>query len=291
MSGCVRRLIFAPSLAYATLLVACGGGGGNLGPPPPTMSPSTAPPSTPPTAPPSTGPGTTTASGVLVDDADGSPLPNVPVALAPWTAGATPIPETTTAPDGTFAFTAANGHYLLVIGNNVVADTTAATIHDNVMLTGGTQMLKAPVLPMFPTIAVPLWETNGDYRIAKLNAQTEVPCIQAFEAFRTTNNVPQVVVDEWLIENVRGIRAWAVAGFPKPSPPNGGGITSFGDGSGGGAPGSTCSIILSPGLALTPQSKDARVIWYGGFYSSMTGGAEEYPFDPRVYVDPVGLWP
>ena len=84
--------------------------------------------------------GTTNASGVVVDDASGSPLAGVPVKLMPWgPCGATPAPssitpendgcptplpspQATTNAQGDFTLNGApNGHYLLVIGTDSVA--------------------------------------------------------------------------------------------------------------------------------------------------------------------------
>src|SRR5438270_12512916 len=71
-------------------------------------------------------PSTTTASGILVDDPSGAPLSGVSVRIAPWSAGATPLPspQTTTAADGSFSFSVANGHYLLIIGSDSSSDAT-----------------------------------------------------------------------------------------------------------------------------------------------------------------------
>lgn len=292
--GCVRRRrLVAAAISLSALLAACGGGGGSSGGgTPPTASPT---PCTGPllclTTPP---PGSTLASGTVVDDATGNPLIGVNIGLAPWVAGATPMPEGTTNPNGAFLFTAPNGHYLLVIGSNTAGGTTQATIHDNVTLNGGTQFLKAPTLPTFPSVTVPTWETNGDYRIATLNATTEVPCVQAFNELRTSNNVPQVVVDEWLVENTRAINTWLSVGTPKPAPTNNGTLTLYEiqqvDG--------TCASLASS--TSVAQALNTNTLWYAGsnvtatppgFTQSQQYGYEEFPLDPRFQADPLGNWP
>ncbi len=125
-----------------------------------------------------------------------------------------PSPQATTSSNGTFALNGApNGHYLLIIGADAVATvppgyttppgncspnpcpaptpvnfTVQATVHDNVTLDGGSQTLQAPTLPAVPSgYTPPSWETNGDYRLATLNATTEMPCYIAWQYQRGPN--------------------------------------------------------------------------------------------------------
>ncbi len=73
------------------------------------------------------------------------------------------------------------------------------------MLTGGTQVLAAPTIPPIPTITPKAWETNGDYRLAKLDPTLETPCYIAWQYQRGTRGLPLGTIDEWLIEQVRGL--------------------------------------------------------------------------------------
>ncbi len=147
-----------------------------------------------------------------------------------------PSPQATTSSNGTFTLNGApNGHYLLIIGADAVATvppgyttppgncspnpcpaptpvsfTVQATVHDNVTLTGGNQTLVAPTLPSVPSgYTPPSWETNGDYRLATLNATTEMPCYIAWQYQRGQHSLADAAVDEWLIENVRANNAYA----------------------------------------------------------------------------------
>lgn len=276
---------------------ACGGGGGGSaspGVPPPTMLPTTGPPST------------TSASGRVVDDPSGSPLGGIKVGLAPWTPGATPMPVGTTAPDGTFLFTAPNGHYLLVIGSELPSDTTRPTIHDNVTLSGGVQALKAPVLPAIPLVTPPPAETGGNYRLTTINATTELPCFTAFNTQRASYSVAPVIEDEWLTENTR---EWNqarqdpryTAGMTVPGTPFGGFLSTSNVASGGGVdcPSSTVAGAFTynvSGYAMY-NAKNPLMLWFGGNFLTYTATASsagliEYPQDPRAYLDPnVGAWP
>ncbi|HUA08688.1 MAG TPA: hypothetical protein VMA98_05385, partial [Candidatus Acidoferrales bacterium] len=127
-----------------------------------------------------------------------------------------PSPQATTNASGQFTLSGApNGHYLLIIGADAVATvppgyTTPpsscggpcptptpvagtpiqATVHDNVTLTGGNQTLVAPTLPSVASgYSAPSWETNGDYRLATLNATTETPCLIAWQYERAQNGL------------------------------------------------------------------------------------------------------
>ncbi|MDQ6930973.1 MAG: carboxypeptidase-like regulatory domain-containing protein [Candidatus Eremiobacteraeota bacterium] len=247
---------------------------------------------------------TTTASGRLVDDPSGAPLGGVNVALAPWIAGAAPIPEGTTAPDGSFSFTAPNGHYLLYIGSNASSDTTRPTIHDNITLAGGAQALKAPTLPPIPLVTPSATETNGSYRLLTLDTNTEVPCFTSFNALRSSNFVPEVVEDEWLSENSRSIVQMSVnpayhAGLTDPRNPFGY-LTTSNVGISGGAdcPSSLVPQAFSGGPPYF--AKNSFIQWFGGDYvrffnpEAQATGEIEFPQDPRGFSDPnttPPVWP
>lgn len=297
-----KRVIFG-AIALAATLAACGGGGG--GSTGGGILPSSNPSATP-TVTPTVTPGTTTnASGVVVDDGTGAPLAGQKVVLEPWVAGATPLPspQATTAADGTFTLNAApNGHYLLVIGNDTPGQTTTAVVHDNVTLTGGNQTLKAPTLPTIPGYSAPTWETNGDYRIATLNATTEVPCFSAWNTDRANAGVGAAVPDEWLQENVRAEWAYQnVGNFSIPLPINSGFLSYYGSNAGGGGTCQTAFIdpTFAGSLGATAQTAaiSAHVTWFAGVWKQVTSGGAalygygEYPYDPRFQADPNGNWP
>jgi hypothetical protein len=228
------RLI-ASTIFLTALVAACSGGGGGGGNTPPTS------PDVTPSAPPSTtnASGTVVDDGTGLPIA-GIAVKLMPWALCGSTpAPATsitpendgcptplPSPQATTASNGTFALNGVpNGHYLLVIGADTVSTTPAgyapstctnacpaqtaapftvqATVHDNVTLTGGNQALSAPTLPQYSGVTVPTWETNGDYRLATLNATTEMPCYIGWQYERAQKVLAGSSVDEWLVENVR----------------------------------------------------------------------------------------
>ena len=289
-------VLFAPLILGVFFISGCGGGGGSAGgagggvtPPGPTPCPSGytgAPPNC-------VAPTTTTASGKLVDDPSGAPLGGIKVGLAPWTAAATPMPEGTTAPDGSFSFTAPNGHYLLVIGSDSVTDTTRPTIHDNVTLTGGTQVLKGPNLPTIPTVTPAPVETSGDYRMVALDTNNEVPCLQDFNAKRVSLSLGQTVEDEWLAENIRALtQAKTTSGFV-----GGGSFLTLGNNQIGG--GATCHDMNVTSFSGAPSyAASSQTLWYAGEYEMYTPpgastqgvGFSEFPQDPRAFSDPIGPW-
>jgi hypothetical protein len=295
------RVRLCAALAAMALQCGCGGGGAPSGPPGSIVPITTSTAS--PTSSPTTAPSSATVSGVVVDDATGEPLGGVNVSLEPWIAGATPLPSprATTAADGTFTLDgAATGHYLLVVGNDVPGDTSRTTVHDNVPLTGGVQTLHAPVLPPIPTITPKPWEANGDYRLSSLDATTEVPCVTAFETQRTIRALPQVVVDEWLMENVRDANAYRQSPSFIPGqtwPGNAYGYLTTGNGADSG--GTTCTSALIVPSFESAFAIDSRSRWLGAQYlqdnaQTLTSavGLAEFPIDPRELPDPnVPIWP
>ncbi|MHB8148085.1 MAG: hypothetical protein ACYDGM_12615, partial [Vulcanimicrobiaceae bacterium] len=239
--------------------------------------------------------GPTPAPASIAPENDGCPTP-------------LPSPQATTAADGSFALgNAPNGHYLLVIGADSTASTgtVQATVHDNVTFTGGTQALLAPTLPPVPTVTPPVWETNGDYRIATLNATTELPCFQAWQSERTTNDLAAGTNDEWLVENVRAVNTYfqTPGATSAPWPGNSAGtLSAGGEGSSGGT--SCASSLIAPafsGVSANKEALDSRTEWFAGqyaVYSAFGGtnneasGLAEFPIDPRSFTDPnVPVWP
>ncbi len=355
------HLILA-GLAALAILVACGGGGGGPSPVPvagggtPTPVSSPGGPPSPVTTP---GSATTNASGVVVNDANGSPLAGAPVKLMPWgPCGAVPpaaqitpendgcptplpSPQATTNPQGQFVLNGApNGHYLLVIGTDAVSTplpgyspgpaptpttvpcptgqtppcyaapeptaapfTVQATVHDNVTLTGGNQTLLAPSLPPVPAgYTPPVWETNGEYRLATLDKATEMPCLVAWQYERVQHGLAMSSVDEWSLENVRAVNAYAQTpnATSAPWPGNPTGIISFGGSQvSGGTDCANSNVIWAfntPGSnSLTPQ-----VPWFFGQYdyyipgvsTTSAYGLSEFPVDPRANTNPQEpVWP
>ncbi len=319
----MRERTGVAAFILSATLAACGGGGGSGPSSSPVVFP-TAPPPTPcpagytGTAPACVTPqSTTTATGTVVEDGTGAPLAGLPVKLMPWApCGATPpptsitpendgcptplpSPQATTAANGTFTLgNAPNGHYLLVIGTDSTASTgtVQATVHDNVTLTGGAQTLLAPTLKAIPTVTPPAWETNGDYRIATLDATTELPCFQAWQSERATNGLAAGTNDEWLIENVRSIQSarGVNGGLPVAPVTTQNTLTSGeSDYSGGTSCAGFVNGVYPGGLAPSSYAIDPRAEWFGGQYLYGNGlGVAEFPIDPRSFTDPnVPLWP
>jgi hypothetical protein len=308
------RLI-ASTVVISAALAACGGGGSTGGTVPPAMNVTTPTPVST----------TTNASGTVVDDGTGNPLPGVAVKLMPWApCGPTPQPATsitpendgcptplpspqaTTASNGTFTLNGVpNGHYLLVIGADTVSTppagyaplacttncgtptpapfTVQATVHDNVTLTGGNQTLVAPTLPTVPSgYTPPMWETNGDYRLATLNASTEMPCYIAWQYLRAQNGLAYGVADEWLTENVRADIAYV-------SSVGSGSVSLLTTGNASVSGGTSCptSLVNNAVFSQAPYSTDARTLWFGAEYVYVSAyGLAQFPIDPRSFTDP-----
>ena len=206
-----------------------------------------------------------------------------------------PSPQATTGANGAFTLTsAANGHYLLVIGSDSTSTTgtVQATIHDNVTLNGGAQTLVAPTMPPLPTVTPAAWQTNGDYRIATLDPTTEVPCLAAWNQERQTMYLlAPGTADEWLVESSRNINTARMnGGVP---------VNSFSvsvwksltesmDGNDGGS--SCLEGLVAPGIFSGgfPAATTPEAVWFGGYYSPITGlGVAQFPIDPRAFTDPL----
>ncbi len=249
--------------------------------------------------------GATPAPATITPEGDGCPTP-------------LPSPQVTTAPNGTFTLgSVPNGHYLLVIGADAVATVppgyttppgncganpcptpspvtgtpVQATVHDNVTLTGGNQTLVAPTLPSVPAgYTAPAWETNGDYRLATLDATTEMPCLIAWQYERAQNGLAGGSVDEWLLENVRANNAWAQVA------PAGSQYFLMSSASAAESGGTSCaSYINATTFSQNANATDLRTLWFGGQFlpyeyngspNSPIRGLAEFPIDPRSYTDP-----
>ncbi len=263
------KFAFLGCVVAAVLLDACGGGSSTLGTGAfPTTSPTQAPTQAP-----------VGISGVVVDDATGKPLAGVHVALAPWMPSATPMPGAITDATGTFLLPPPTpGHYLLVEH----LDSTHADVHDNVTIKTSTQKLRAPALPPVGGYAPPAWETNGDYRLAPIDQETEATCLSEFNAARAANGLPGVIEDEWLLENSRAKIAWYTADSPQPFWSTW--INPFAT-TGYGGPNSVCQDAVN--YAFTDRhnrvySLNPHTLWFGGFYSAAIGlSFLEFPVDPR----------
>jgi hypothetical protein len=312
----------ASTLGIVAALAACGGGGGGggVGTTPPANNAPT--PSTTPAVSTASGTVVDDGSGLplagvwvkFMPWAPCGATPSPATSIAPENDGCPtplPSPQVTTAANGTFTLNGVpNGHYLLIIGADAVATvppgyTTPpgncspnpcaspspvpgtpmqATVHDNVTLTGGSQTLVAPTLPTVPSgYTAPLWETNGEYRLATLNASTEMPCLIAWQYERAQNSLAGSSVDEWLVENVRADAAYAevaAVGAPLPSISTGGAEDTGGVACG-------ASLVNSAVFSQSTYATDPRAIWFFGQYSySNARGIAEFPIDPRSFTDP-----
>lgn len=306
-----KKLTGLGALALVSVLAACGGGGGGGGG-------TVTPPTTQPTSTPTLSPTLTNASGTVVDDGTGSPIAGARVVLMPWgPCGATPVPASSVTPEndgcptplpapqattdasGRFTLNGApNGHYLLVIGSDSTSTTgtVQATVHDNVTLNGGNQTLAAPTIPPLPTVTPKTWETNGDYRIATLDATAEVPCLQSWNQHRIAAGVAASTTDEWLIEQVRAVNAARAGGGIPANPVTVSGahlLTTSNVGYDGA--GSCDSALINSGAfgGALPASTDPRTLWTGATVMQISpGGATqnlgvgEFPIDPRSFTDP-----
>ena len=174
----------------ATALTACGGGGGGSGP-------VTTPHTLPPVA-------SASASGRVVDTADGTPLAGIAVGLAPFTAGASPIVTAATGADGSFALAAPAGRYLLVIGSDSPSD-ARATFHLPVTLAAGSNALAAPVPQPFPGVQYSSAQLSGAFRLAALSGD-ETSCVGGANAGRTGLGLRALIPDELLLEDARAVR-------------------------------------------------------------------------------------
>lgn len=243
--------------------------------------------------------GATPAPSVITPENDGCPTP-------------LPSPQATTNANGGFTLGGIpNGHYILVIGADAVATppagyspstcnpcsatpspapfTVQATVHDNVTFNGGNVTLVAPTIPPIPTITPKPWEVNGDYRIATLDASIEMPCYIAWQYQRGLRSLPLGTVDEWLMEQVRGLnlaeQTDAAIGVKF--------LTSGGTQSNGGT---TCDASVVDTFAfanVVPYATDLRTLWFGGQYrfyfpgdAYSADGLAEFPIDPRSFIDP-----
>jgi hypothetical protein len=188
--------------AAAALLVACGGsgggGGGSVNPPTPIPT-ATSTAKTSPTPSPTPSAFAATASGTVVDYAADTPLSGVQVGLAPYTVGATPVPEATTNASGQFSFTTVPGTYLLVIGSNSPSATTA-TLHETVTLTAGTNVLTGATPQPLPDVTPVPSQTAGALRLMALNS-VQQDCLSGMNAGRSAHSLPELVPDEYLEED------------------------------------------------------------------------------------------
>jgi hypothetical protein len=259
-----------------------------------------------------TGPGMCSATPVpttsITPENDGCPTP-------------LPSPVASTGASGTFTLgNVPAGHYIVVIGaENDIAFTpppgyapptcinacgtptpapftVQAVIHDNVTIASqsSVQVLQAPTLPVATGITVPIWETNGDYRLATLDASTEMPCYIGWEYERTQHGLAGSAVDEWLTENERTDIAYLVAH-------DGGTVQTLTTGHGANSGGTDCvnSLVAPISGGGNAYASDPRTLWFGGQYayyvpgsSSSAFGVAEFPIDPRSLQDPnITPWP
>ena len=274
-----RSKFGAAAFAAGALLSACGGGNGALNLPAPTGTPT----STPAPA------GSVTAIGQLVDHETGLPLPGIQVGLAPWIAGATPVPQPATDANGAFVVSAPGpGRYLLVIGSNLANDpNNRPTIHEALTLTAGlSQALVAPTMPPVPSTTPNPVEAGGKFRLTTLTAN-EQSCFAIENAERTSLAYSPVISDEWLVENQRMIVQQEV---------NGGGVGGDGVLSNyNGIDGAGCNAMVNNDYTVTTNMGNPDLVWYSGDeVSSSNGAVDEGMMDPRgplALPTPSSPWP
>lgn len=285
-----KYLLSGSVVALCAILAACGGGGGGTsgGNPPPTSTPITTP-------------SAVTGSGTLVDHDTGSPLAGIKVGLAPDTAGATPVPQGTTGPNGAFTVSASSpGTYLLVIGNDVYPDpNNRPTIHDLVTLNAGSTPLVAPTIAPIPcgspnnlnpcTTPSPV-EQSSTFRLTTLTS-AEQACLQLENTTRQQKSLNPVVSDEWLTEQNRYY--WSVATASNSLPYYPGIFVNYNADDGNGA---DCSDMIAGDFVLGLWPSYPQLQYYAG----ASGGANhvatsEGMVDPRATPypspSPSNPWP
>ncbi|HEY9179314.1 MAG TPA: hypothetical protein VIO32_01265 [Candidatus Baltobacteraceae bacterium] len=157
--------------------------------------------------------------------------------------------------------------------------------------------MKAPTLVPQPLYTPPAVETNGNYRLATIDALNEAPCYLAWNVQRQAHSLTPAVLDEWSTENARAI-SWV--GFQ----PNGAGqgvqfLTAIDAIVSGG---SNCSVNMvlpywQSAASYYNYVTDPEDAWYGGSYLPYNNqhsatGAADFAVDPRIIPDPSGTpWP
>jgi hypothetical protein len=226
----------------------------------------------------------------VVDHDTGAPLAGISVGLAPWVAGATPVPQPTTDARGDFSISAASaGRYLLIIGSDNAADPkNRATIHDAITLTAGStpQALVAPTMPPVPSTTSNPIERSGNYRLMTLDAN-EQACLAYENQKRTGLGYAPVLEDEWLAENVR----MAVQHEVNSGSVGGGGLlTNY-----NGVAGLGCASMVDNDYTVAVNMGSSSLLWYAGDAISQSNGAvDEGMLDPRGPLPaptPPTAWP
>jgi hypothetical protein len=252
----------------------------------------------------------TTAFGYVYDDPTGKPLANIPVHLAPWTGCVKTSRFERQCPPNLphHAFTNArgkfelrgvrNGHYLLIVGSDDALDFVRATVHDQVWFTGGLQRLAAPTLPTQPRptapypspkpVSIPAIERSGNYRLASIDQTLEFPCLSAFNHARAGRGFPPLVLDEWLLENVRAIESYAKTTKPGARRYHTEAIFTGTASTGG----KTCAkALVDPAFQKAHHlAVDPRSLWYAGEFlppgtAGQPGpahGRQLFGIDPRA---------
>lgn len=184
-----RRVAYASAFVLFTAALAACGGGGAGGITPPSGGASETPSPIP----------TANASGTVVDYASNAPLSGVPIAIANWTPGALPSPVATTDSNGKFAFNAAVGTYLLVVGSNSPTD-TRATLHEKIVLSSGSNTLAASMPQPEPDVTPLPSQIAGALRLMALSS-TQQDCLTGANQGRANLSLPLLVPDEYLEED------------------------------------------------------------------------------------------
>ncbi|HTX59418.1 MAG TPA: carboxypeptidase-like regulatory domain-containing protein, partial [Verrucomicrobiae bacterium] len=250
--------------------------------------------------------GTTTAWGYLYEDPSGKPLAGVAVHLQPWKRGCVKVSASkavcpgnlpwhaTTGRTGRFELVGVpNGDYLLVIGTNLPSDDVHPTIHDHIVLRGGTQHLIAPTLPEVPCVSEqevvekycaattapsvtpyprPAVERHGAYRLVTLSPTDEAPCFDDFNAERVKYHRTEVVLDEWEQELERNVDRYDLGTDITRA---NGAVPAFTPDYNDDFIGEQCAYV-SQWPFVTPEVEkialDPLMVWFGGSYGIESSG-------------------
>jgi hypothetical protein len=203
----------------------------------------------------------------VVDYSTNSGLGGVPVAINPGGSGVPYTVVATTAPNGTFTFTAPPGTYELAVGSNSSSDNVRATAHEVIAIYAGqANPLTAPIPSPIPQVTLAPSETSGNFRLATLTA-TEQNCFSGINTGRAANSLPLLIVDEVSLELSRDVLAEElVQNSDTPSP-----------------------LYSNPAASLLPPGFD--VLSTGVGFSSCSAYTDTYTFNSSSVPYPVAIQP
>jgi hypothetical protein len=241
------------------------------------------------------------ASGTVVDYNTNSGLAGVPIAINPGGSGVPYTVVATTAPDGTFTFTAPPGTYELAVGSNSSSDNVRATAHEQIAIYAGqANPLTAPIPSPIPQVTLAPSQLSGSFRLATLSA-TEQGCFAGVNTGRTAAGVSPLIVDEVSLELSRDTLAEELAqNSDTPSPlysnpaasllPPGFDVLSTGAGF------STCAAYtdtynFQSGSVPYPVAVAPTVTWFAGSFGSgsLNYVNEVFGIDPSSTLNSSGV--